>query len=289
MGSLTTVIARKTKKSETLQVRLPYGMKRDFMERVQLENRSASDLIRDFIESYLAGPVEILASDTAVLIRRRFIYPTLIAAGLVGAVVLFMPNPGDAGTLRLEFRELDRNRDGFIDVSEYKRPQTGALLPPPRSPDQQRAVPGPDGIAMFGPDGAPLRRKIVINQGPKPQAGPGEVVLTVRQSLQYSINGLDMDGDRQLNFAEYKAARVRGMRREFDQVDTNLDDRVSPAEFAEQGLEPISRERIAALTPAQKARLDRSYAAHREKARVRFKELDLDRNGMLTRDEMVPA
>ena len=106
---------RKSKKSETLQVRLPYGMKKDFMERVQLENRSASDLIRDFIESYLAGPVEILNSPKVIMLRRRVIYPGLLAAGLVGAVIVFMPNPGTAaGSLRVEFAKLDADSNGFI-------------------------------------------------------------------------------------------------------------------------------------------------------------------------------
>ena len=64
---------RPSKKSETLQVRLPHGIKRDFMERCRLEGRAASEVLRGFIDSYLARPVEILTSERTAMARRRIL------------------------------------------------------------------------------------------------------------------------------------------------------------------------------------------------------------------------
>lgn len=281
--------ARKSKKSETLQVRLPYGMKRDFMDRVKLENRSASDLIRDFIEGYLAGPVEILKSANVITFRKRVIYPSLIAASLAGAVILFMPNPGDAGNVRLEFETLDLNKDRVVTAEEFSPPKGSALLPPTRTPEQERAVPGPDGIVMYATDGTPLKRKIVIAFGPRPKPAEGEVILTVAQVKQWTVNTLDMNNDRALSLTEYKAARVRGQRRMFDRYDADLNEKVSADEYAQGAVRPFDEDRKAALTPEQDARLERSLAKQREDARARFSALDQNRDGTLTRLEMVPS
>jgi hypothetical protein len=135
-------MTRKAKKSETLQVRLPHGMKRDFMRRCETENRAASDLIRDFIESYLARPVDILTSEKAVMIRRTFVYPALAAAGLFGAVVILTPATSQATSLREDFAALDLNKDGFITAAEFKPPEDGMVFSKQRiSPAAAAAVP----------------------------------------------------------------------------------------------------------------------------------------------------
>ena len=46
---------RKLKKSETLEIRLPYPTKQAFMARCSDNGRSASDAMRGFIDDYLDG------------------------------------------------------------------------------------------------------------------------------------------------------------------------------------------------------------------------------------------
>ena len=279
---------RKSKKSETLQVRLPYGMKKEFMERVQLENRSASDLIRDFIESYLAGPVEILNSPNVVMIRRRFIYPGLIAAGLVGAVIVFLPNPGAAGTLKSEFAAVDTNHDGFIDGSEYKTPGPDAMLHPvPRRPRR----PGPDGINMYDREGKALRVR-TVRPGAKGQdlvAKPGEVVLTPAQMKQHLLNYADADGDQKLSFEEYKQARLRGARSNFERYDVNVDDKVTREEYLAGRVPDLSPTIAERFTPAQIQTLKSTLPRRREMAGKVFDAMDKNRDGRLTRGEMIPT
>lgn len=279
---------RKSKKSETLQVRLPYGMKKKFMERVQLENRSASDLIRDFIESYLASPVDIMNSPKVVMIRRRFIYPGLIAAGLVGAVIIFMPNPGAAGILKSDFAAIDANHDGFIDGSEYRSPSPDAMLHP--VPGRMRR-PGPDGINMFDHEGRPLRVR-TIHPGQKGEdlvAKPGEVLLTPAQMKQHLLNDSDADGDQKLSFEEYKQARLRGARSNFERYDVDVDDKVSREEYL-AGRAPNLRPEVAErLEPAQVQAMKTSLPHRREMAAKVFEGLDRNHDGRLTRSEMIPS
>lgn len=281
---------RKTKKSETLQVRLPYGMKKDFMERVQLENRSASDLIRDFIESYLAGPVEILSSPKAVMIRRRFIYPSLMAAGLVGAVIVFMPNPGSAGTLQTEFDTMDLDRDGFITAVEFKTPTPDAMMSPaPRLSRTPR--PGPDGIVMNAPDGKPLRvRSLRPDEDPAiVKAGPGEVVLTRRQMMQHLLNYHDVDGDQKLSYDEYRASRVRGARSSFERADADLDDRLSEDEYLKARIPTLNPEFLASLPPDRQEMSRRSLEFTKSRVSAVFHAWDVNKDGYVTRQEMIPT
>jgi hypothetical protein len=282
--------ARKTKKSETLQVRLPYGMKKEFMERVQLENRSASDLIRDFIESYLAGPVEILKSPTAVMIRRRFIYPTLMAAGLVGAVIVFMPNPGSAGTLQSEFDVLDVDRDGYISGAEFRPPSPDAMMSPaPRASRTPR--PGPDGIVMHAPDGSPLRARTLRPGETRDtvKAGPGEVLLTREQMMQHLLNYHDVDGDQKLSYDEYRASRVRGARGSFDRADADLDDKLSEDEYLRARIPTLNPEFLATLPPERQEMSRRSLEFTKSRVSAVFHAWDVDKDGYVTRQEMIPS
>ena len=45
---------RPPKKTETLEVRLPHAVKRDFMARTRSRGRTASAVLREFIDAYLA-------------------------------------------------------------------------------------------------------------------------------------------------------------------------------------------------------------------------------------------
>ena len=281
------MVKRSSKKSETLQVRLPYGMKRDFMDRVKLENRSASDLVRNFIEGYLAGPVEILNSPKVVMIRRRFIYPALMAAGLVGAVIIFMPNPGAAGTLRSEFDALDTDRNGFITAAEFQTPSPDAMMIPTFRPGRKR--PGPDGIEMHAPDGARLRLRRLEAGQVAADAQPGEVLLTREQMKQHMLNFHDMDDDQKLSFDEYRASRVRGARDTFDRADIDLDDRISEEEYLSMRVMALSPEYMASLPPERQEMARRTIEPMTARVRAVFQAWDLDKDGYVTRQEMIPS
>ena len=208
------------------------------------------------------------------------------AAAALSALVVLAPVAAHAGpNLPAEFAAMDADADGFVSGAEYK--PTGEPVLPDPSVDPL-AVKGPDGISMVGPDGRTLRMRIV-RDGETAVAAEGEVLLTSAQLRQHSLNRLDADGDGRLSFTEYRGMRIRGSRFRFDRSDTDFDERVTLDEFVAQASPAPSARLMAQYTEEMKASLARGRASMAERAAVRFKALDVDGDGVLTRGEMVPT
>ena len=101
------------KKSETLEIRLPYPTKLAFMADCRDRGVSASEALRRYIDT------ELSAAPVARPARRpwRLITGAVIAV-LVGAAAL--PSLAHTG-LRSEFDRLDANRDGLVSAEEFAR------------------------------------------------------------------------------------------------------------------------------------------------------------------------
>jgi len=243
----------KTKKSETLQVRLPHGMKRDFMQRCARENRVASDLIRDFMESYLARPVEILTSEKAVMIRRTFVYPTAAAAALIGAVIILAPGISRATGVREDFAAMDADGDGLLTVWEFKRPEDGVVYSTGRKP---------------APAGTPKTR-------------------ITRGGLAETFASLDANGDNRLDYPEYRIMRLGAAMAIVLRGDRNADKRLTREEYVAGVTFPDAVvDQIKAKHPYAPVRALVSMA--RKNAAARFKRLDANRDGLVTQAELAP-
>ena len=103
--------ARPPKKSETLEVRLPFETKTAFMARCQRDGRTASDAVRGFIEGELS-PVR------RTRMRGWQALAAAVAAGLaIGAVAA--PSLAQTASTHPSFQALDRNHDGVLSPDEY--------------------------------------------------------------------------------------------------------------------------------------------------------------------------
>jgi hypothetical protein len=100
---------RKLKKSETLEVRIPYPTKLAFMARCRDEGRSASEAVRAFIDGQLAPPPPRKHGRTWRLIAGAAI------AGAVGAAAA----PSLAGS-NADFARLDADHDGRVTTEELR-------------------------------------------------------------------------------------------------------------------------------------------------------------------------
>ncbi|HEY0437008.1 MAG TPA: EF-hand domain-containing protein [Phenylobacterium sp.] len=102
------------KKSETLEIRLPYPTKRAFMAACHERGGSASEALRQFIDAELAGPVA-----EPRLGRRawRLIAGAAIATAMGAVALPTLAHPG----LRAEFDRLDLNRDRAITAADLAR------------------------------------------------------------------------------------------------------------------------------------------------------------------------
>ena len=110
---------RRLKKSESLEVRIPYPTKQAFMARCQDDGRSASEAMREFIDGYL---------DPAPRAKSEFRGWKLIAAGSAAALIAAAAAaPTVARTMlqpsavQTEFRKLDVDGDGKLSLSEFGR------------------------------------------------------------------------------------------------------------------------------------------------------------------------
>lgn len=94
---------RPPKKSETLEIRIPYPTKTAFMEKAKAEGRAASEIVREQIDAYLgqeAEPIEpeSLADKAVVLIRRNLRGAGLLLAGAGSALAISLAAaPANAG------------------------------------------------------------------------------------------------------------------------------------------------------------------------------------------------
>ena len=101
---------RPPKKSETLEVRIPFTTKEAFMARCRAEGRSASAAVRGFIEGEVGGRR-----------RRQRLIGRLAAGALLAAAAGAVAAPTLAHTNRTaEFRRLDTNHDGVITLQEFR-------------------------------------------------------------------------------------------------------------------------------------------------------------------------
>lgn len=111
-------MAKTLKKSESLEIRIPYPTKQAFMARCQDEGRSASEALRLFIEQHL--DVQPAAAKAPARWSRKSVRLAAgamiaLAVGAVALPSLARPNP-QAG-----FERLDLNGDRRITAAEFSR------------------------------------------------------------------------------------------------------------------------------------------------------------------------
>jgi hypothetical protein len=112
------------KKSETLEIRLPYPTKLAFMARCRDEGRSASEALRDFIEGHIE-PRRAVRRSPLRLVSGRLISGRLVAGALVAAAVGAIALPSLARpNLRAQFDRLDLAGHGAISLADFARLDT---------------------------------------------------------------------------------------------------------------------------------------------------------------------
>ena len=107
---------RKLKKSESLEIRIPYPTKQAFMARCRDEGRSASDVLRGYIDGQLETRRPVPASRGTW----RLIAGVAIAAAVGAAAVPSLARPGLRAA---EFARLDANHDGAVTLAEFRAPR----------------------------------------------------------------------------------------------------------------------------------------------------------------------
>jgi hypothetical protein len=105
---------RQPKKSESLEVRIPFATKQAFMARCRADGLSASEATRAFIDAYLERSPARRPS-----MAMRLVIAALIAGALGAVAVPSLARVVQPAGVRAEFHRLDANRDGLIDFREF--------------------------------------------------------------------------------------------------------------------------------------------------------------------------
>ncbi|MEL6416351.1 MAG: hypothetical protein AAFQ15_15555 [Pseudomonadota bacterium] len=111
---------RREKKSESLDIRLPYQQKQDFMAATKQRGESASEALRRYITDYiedarLAEKPHPVQEITMTLARHRFKSLATAAGAAIGVFsITALPSAADSSA----FEALDKNSDGVLTEGE---------------------------------------------------------------------------------------------------------------------------------------------------------------------------
>jgi hypothetical protein len=193
---------KRQKKSESLEVRLSYAAKQAFVARCRQERSSASEVVRRFIDDYLATPVVVprpTRSEISMTKLTRYAHPafaTLAGLAVAGLLTFAGITPTSAWPdLRATFADLDADDDGQVTLEEYlARARMDLFI---NRQDQAGA-------------GAPPRPFMLPIEGPPPQAealAPGMTVLPAPKDhrLTREFKTIDKDASGGITFAEFVA------------------------------------------------------------------------------------
>jgi hypothetical protein len=115
---------RRSKKSETLEVRLEHEVKTALMRKAQQEGRSTSDVVREFIDAYLAEKPKEARSMIFALWKPATAIGAASFAALVAVVApTQLHAKPDLGAI---FKSLDRDGSGSLTIAEFQQLSSSA-------------------------------------------------------------------------------------------------------------------------------------------------------------------
>ena len=217
------------KKTEKLELRLATETKQAFLARCRSEGRSASDVLRSFIDEYLARPLS--QKDLKMIVRSPFTYAGLAAAVAIGGVVMLSAPPSLAEPdFAAIFKSMDHDGNGRLSAREF-RGRTGAPRPagPPKSNQGEVTLSWSLSEIDTNEDNA---------------VSLAEFVAASRASITRRFLALDADSDGKLTLAELqrpqaplgdakKGFAISGSTQGFFmKFDANHDGAISESEFA---------------------------------------------------------
>lgn len=221
---------RREKKSESLEIRLPYSQKQAFMEACRERGMTASDVLREFIAAELQPEPETPRS-WAMTLRNN---PLKTAAGGISAALAAATfGTGVSFAEESTFDRFDANKDGLVSYGEFLDSLGGSgddqMI---RRVEKTVAVDMPQG----GPGGMPP-------MPPQPADGHGDL-----------FRSLDRDGSQTLSRDEFDGAGSYSKRTdqtiERDGVKTRVVGlEVYHYDLTEEGVSQVSIEALSKSVP----------------------------------------
>jgi Ca2+-binding EF-hand superfamily protein len=235
----------RAKKSETLEVRLPYETKQAFLSACREDGTTASEVVRESIDVYLEvrerPSSQLLATQAETPAQRR----TLISmipqpirkkrwlAACVGAltVAAFSALPSSAAPdFKAQFDRLDANKDGVLSIDEFmpKASNVNGENRVVRIERRSTSTTDDKPPADAKPGETHEAFTYILGDGKSPDGKDGDSISThvSRMKVIRSDGKADGKGDVKLDDIPMDIRKI-----EFDRFDANKDGKVSLAEY----------------------------------------------------------
>jgi Ca2+-binding EF-hand superfamily protein len=207
---------RPPKKTETLEVRVPHAVKRDVMARARSRGRTASAVLREFIDGYLAG--DSPSEDRPMF--KRLAKPAT-ATAVVGAVIaahVMLPTAAAAAPdFRSVFAQLDKNKDGKLTPDELA--DHGVL-------SDKAYV---EHSADLGHGAVPMM--VAIHSGLHQLVHGTASAAEMHANMRKTFASLDGDGNGTVTFGEFESHHLAVLRHTFDSIDADQDGTIERTEL----------------------------------------------------------
>ena len=269
----------RAKKSETLEVRIPFETKQAFLTACREDGTTASEVVRGSVQTYLDGRERPPQQSNRTLIMkfpepvRR--YGPRIAASAVAAVGLatFAVLPSAAAPdLQAAFKRLDVNGDGVLSADEFAGPKpsgdaknvvvetrihksTDGAAPPKAAASLLSADVKQDAFTFWLPDelGAPdagkeqheykiiTKREVRTSKDKDAAPEPSIVEFSLDDFRKKEFDTFDTDRDGKVSYNEFSARQRAMMTRGFEILDANGDKSLSAEEYAKIVAPPMPK------------------------------------------------
>jgi Ca2+-binding EF-hand superfamily protein len=288
---------RPPKKTEMIEVRVSLETKRDFLVACKGAGRSASDVIREGMLTFIDGQARVAGGKTRVLpfalplIRKRYLAAGVAAMGLASFAALPSAAAPDLASM---FKRMDANGDGVLSRAEFSAKQsdvTQLRLRTIKRDDSGKVVaPSADdkpGIVFLPSDVGEKAIDALKEVRFQDLSAVGKPAPTADEMSQGSFVRLDADKDGQVSLAEYEARLGEMISEGFRKLDANADGSLDAGEYAAIGkpvlLMPVGSEPAFGVT-AKYGALVSSGAVDSS-----FAKLDANKDGKLSLQEYLPA
>jgi hypothetical protein len=310
----------RAKKSETLEVRIPYETKQAFLTACREDGTTASEVVRESVQTYLdrrerPDPIKerTLVMKLPEPVRRygfRAAAGGLAAVGLTTFAALPSAAAPDFATI---FKKMDANGDGVLTTEEFLADRQGgehvkieSKIEKTLKGDQTSATAHDgkteikqDAFAFWLPDenggGASQQVNAIHHQEVRierrssgtPGAAPSPPAqINVMES---QFKAFDADGNGKVSLAEFQGRHRAMLTRGFEVLDSNKDKFLSAMEYAQIVNPPIPQlSNDPAIPAVPRPSTPDAPQITAEKLQASFVKLDINKDNRLSLQEYLP-